>query len=187
MARPRTVTDDAILDAAMNLMYREGPDALTFAAVGKMVGLSPATLVQRYPTKATFLQAAMLRGWDQLDETTAELDQSAALSPEGAVDMLVSMIPPGMSDAENSMGLAILREDMRDPVLRARGVAWRKALAAALGRRLSQDPAEQDRLGTMLASQWQGAQIWWGFDQSGPPAEVIGKELRDWCVTVLRR
>lgn len=187
MARPRTVTDEAILDAAMALMYREGPDALTFAAVGKMVGLSAATLVQRYPTKAAFLQAAMLRGWDQLDETTAELDRTAPVSPEGAINMLVAMIPPGMSEAENAMGLAILREDMRDPVLRARGVAWRKVLAAALGRRLTPDGAEQDRLGMMLASQWQGAQLWWGFDQSGLPAEAIGQELRDWCVTVLRR
>ncbi|WP_284388575.1 TetR/AcrR family transcriptional regulator [Devosia yakushimensis] len=187
MARPRTVTDEAILDAAMNLMYREGPDALTFAAVGRAVGLSPATLVQRYATKETFLRAAMLRGWDQLDDLTAELDRTAAVNPDGAVDMLVAMIPEGMSDAENAMGLAILREDMRDPVLRARGSAWRKALAAALGRRLTGDSAKMEQLGLMLASQWQGAQLWWGFEQDGPPGEVIGRELRDWCVTVLGR
>ena len=187
MARPRSVTDEAILEAAMDLMYRSGPDALTFAAVGRMVGLSPATLVQRYASKEAFLQAAMLQGWDRLDAQTAALDQTAALSPEGAIDMLVAMMPAGMTDAENAMGLAILREDMRDPVLRARGVGWRKTLSRALGRRLAGDAAEADRLGSMLASQWQGAQVWWGFEQSGPPAEVIGQELRDWCVTVLRR
>lgn len=187
MARPRTVTDEAILEAAMTLMYREGPDALTFAAVGKAVGLSPATLVQRYATKEIFLRATMLRGWDRLDELTAELDRTAEISPEGAVEMLVAMIPAGMSDAENAMGLAILREDMRDPVLRARGSAWRKALATALGRRLTTDSAATVPLGLMLASQWQGAQLWWGFEQNGPPGEVIGRELRDWCDTVLRR
>lgn len=171
----------------MSLMYRAGPDALTFAAVGKAVGLSPATLVQRYPTKEAFLRATMLRGWDRLDALTAELDRSAEVSPEGAVGMLVAMIPEGMSDAENAMGLAILREDMRDPMLRARGSAWRKALAAALGRRLTADASEMMRLGLMLASQWQGAQLWWGFEQNGPPGEVIGRELRDWCSAMLRR
>lgn len=187
MARPRTVTDEAILEAAMKLMYREGPDVLTYAAVGKAVGLSPATLVQRYPTKEAFLRATMLRGWDQLDDLTAELDRTAAVNPDGAVEMLVAMIPAGMSDAENAMGLAILREDMRDPVLRARGSAWRKALATALGRRLTADEAEKERLGLMLASQWQGAQLWWGFEQNGPPGEVIGRELRDWCSALLQR
>lgn len=187
MARPRTVTDDAILEAAMGLMYRDGPDALTFAAVGRIVGLSPATLVQRYGTKEAFLQAAMLRGWDQLDAQTAELDRTADVSPEGAVALLVSMIPPGMGDEEHAMGLAVLREDMRDPVLRARGTAWRAALAQVLGRRLSQDPREGRKLGLMLASQWQGAVIWWGFERLGDPAQVIGQELRDWYVTVLGR
>lgn len=187
MARPRTVTDDAILEAAMQLMYRDGPDALTYAAVGKLVGLSPATLVQRYPTKEAFLQAAMLRGWDQLDAQTAELDRTTPVTPEGAVDMLVQMIPPSMSDESNAMGLAVLREDMRDPALRARGAAWRIALGGALGRRLSDDAEEGARLGRMLASQWQGAQLWWGFDRKGDPAETIGQELRDWYVTMLGR
>ncbi|KKC36626.1 TetR family transcriptional regulator [Devosia epidermidihirudinis] len=187
MARPRTVTDEAILEAAMDMMYRAGPDALTFASVGKAVGLSAATLVQRYGTKDGFVQAAMLRGWDALDAQTAELDQTMPLTPEGAVAMLVAMIPAGMSEAENAMGLAILREDMRDPVLRARGVLWRKALARALGRRLSEDARQQEQLGLMLASQWQGAQVWWGFAQKGALGEVIGQELRDWCALVLKR
>lgn len=171
----------------MNLMYREGPDALTFAAVGRIVGLSPATLVQRYATKEGFLQAAMLRGWDQLDALTEELDRTAELSPEGAVAMLVAMIPPGMSEEEHAMGLSVLREDMRDPALRARGAAWRGALSRALGRRLSKDADEARKLGSMMASQWQGAQLWWGFERQGSPAEAIGRELRDWWMTVLPR
>ena len=185
MARPRTVTDEAILDAAMSMMYREGPAALTYAAVGKLVGLSAATLVQRYPTRDAFMEAAFLRSWDQLDARTRELDRDMPETPEGAVAMLVAMVPSGMSSAENVHGLSLLREDMRNPVLRARGAAWRMALTEALGRRLAKDPAEQRRLGRMLASQWQGAQIWWGFEQQGDPAEVIGAELGDWCAAML--
>jgi AcrR family transcriptional regulator len=186
MARPRTVTDEAILEAALAVMQRGGPEALTFAAVGKAVGLSPATLVQRFPSKEVFLRAALLHAWDQLDALTAEGDRNEPVSVEGAIAMLVRMFPGGTGEADYAEGLLILREDMRDPVLRARGTAWGDVLALALGRRLTVDWVEQMRLGRLMASQWQGAQIWWAFSRRGDPALVIAEELRDWCDAVLR-
>lgn len=186
MARTKTVSDAAILDAAMALMLREGPEAVTFAAVGREVGLSAATLVQRHATKAEFLRAVLLRAWDRLDEQTAQLDTSAALSPEGAVQMLVAMFPVGEGETDYAEGLLILREDMRDPLLRERGAQWGAALASALGRRLSDNPARQQVLGRLMASQWQGAQLWWAFERQGDPASAIGAELRRWCEVVLK-
>ncbi|MDF3932229.1 TetR/AcrR family transcriptional regulator [Pseudomonas citronellolis] len=186
MARTKTVGDEAILDAAMALMVREGPKAVTFAAVGREVGLSAATLVQRYATKADFLHAVLWRAWNQLDEQTARLDASAALSPEGAVRMLVALSPVGEGEFDFAEGLLILREDMRDPLLRERGAQWRATMAVALGRRLSDDPHRQAMLGRMMASQWQGAQLWWAFERRGDAVSVIGDELRRWCEVVLK-
>lgn len=185
MARTKTVSDEAILDAAMALMVREGPEAVTFAAVGREVGLSAATLVQRHATKAEFLRAVLLRAWDQLDAQTARLDETAEPSPEGAVQMLVAMFPVGEGETDYAEGLLILREDMRDPLLRERGAQWGAALASALGRRLSDDPQRQPILGRLMASQWQGAQLWWAFERKGDPASAIGAELRRWCEVVL--
>lgn len=182
MARTKTVSDEAILDAAMALMVRAGPEAVTFAAVGREVGLSAATLVQRYASKAEFLRAVLLRAWDRLDEQTACLDESAALSPEGAVRMLLALFPVGEGESDYAEGLLILREDMRDPLLRERGACW----GAALGRRLSDDPQRQPVLGRLMASQWQGAQLWWAFERQGDPATAIGGELRRWCDVVLK-
>lgn len=186
MARTKTVSDEAILDAAMALMVRAGPEAVTFAAVGREVGLSAATLVQRYASKAEFLRAVLLRAWDRLDEQTACLDESAALSPEGAVRMLLALFPVGEGESDYAEGLLILREDMRDPLLRERGACWGAALAAALGRRLSDDPQRQPVLGRLMASQWQGSQLWWAFERQGDPATVIGGELRRWCDVLLK-
>ncbi|MDN6860818.1 helix-turn-helix domain-containing protein [Pseudomonas sp. CAN2814] len=186
MARTKTVSDQTILDAAMALMVREGPEAVTFAAVGREVGLSAATLVQRHATKADFLRAVLLRAWDRLDEQTVQLDASAELSPEGAVRMLVAMFPVGEGETDYAEGLLILREDMRDPQLRERGAQWGAALAAALGRRLSDDPHRQALLGRLMASQWQGAQLWWAFERRGDAASAIGAELRRWCEVVLK-
>jgi AcrR family transcriptional regulator len=48
MPRPRTIGDEAVLRAAAGLMGRVGPGKLTLARVAEEVGLSPATLVQRF-------------------------------------------------------------------------------------------------------------------------------------------
>src|SRR5690349_11468852 len=57
MSRPRTRTDDDILDAAAKVLLRKGPHAFTLAEVAEEVGLAPATLLQRFRTKKGLLVA----------------------------------------------------------------------------------------------------------------------------------
>ena len=52
MPRPKTLPDEQVLAAAHRLMQEAGPEALTFDALARACGLSPATLVQRFKTKA---------------------------------------------------------------------------------------------------------------------------------------
>jgi AcrR family transcriptional regulator len=183
MARPRTVSDEAILDAANDVMQRLGPEAVTFAAVGARAGLSPATLVQRYGSKDALVRAALLRAWDQLDALTEAGDIAASLDSDGAVELLVGLSDYGDHD-QFAEGLLLLREDMRDPLLRARGERWGMALALALGRRLTPDPARQLLLGRLMASQWQGSLLWWGFSRHGSVADFVAAELRAWLETI---
>jgi len=186
MARPRSVSDEAILDAANRVMQTLGPAGVTFASVGLEAGLSPATLVQRYGSKDGLMRAALLRAWDGLDAMTASADQSASLDAEGAIELLVSLSDYGDGD-QYSEGLLLLREDMRDPVLRARGESWGQALARALGRRLSDDLQQGFTLGRLMASQWQGSLLWWGFSRDGSVTDFVARELKVWCDTVLTR
>ena len=187
MARFKTVSEEEVLDAAGEVLGKVGPSGLTLAAVGAAAGLSPATLVQRYGTREALVRAALLRMWDRLDEATARADARHPLTAEGAVGLLVSLSGrySGASDDEMAQGLLLLREDFRDPSLRARGVAWGDALAKALGRRLSGDPARAEMLGRLMASQWQGCLIWWGFSREGTLRGYVRRELTDWCVAVL--
>lgn len=187
MARPRTVSDEVILDAALVVMQRGGgPEALTFAAAAKAVGLSPAALVQRFGTRPQLLRAALLRLWDALDARTEAADAEASETPEGAISMLVALSTRSVEIDDYVEGLSLLREDLRDPQLRARGAAWGRVLAEALGRRLTDDPARQGMLGRLMASQWQGAQIWWAFSRDADPEQAIEAELRVWCAAVLK-
>lgn len=186
MARLKTVSEEGVLDAAGEVLGKVGPAGLTLAAVGVAAGLSPATLVQRYGTREALVRAALLRMWDRLDEATARADARHPVTVEGAVSLLASLTGrySGSGD-EMAQGLLLLREDFRDPALRARGVAWGAALTGALGRRLSGDAGRAEVLGRLMASQWQGCLIWWGFSREGTLRNYVRRQLTDWCGAVL--
>lgn len=163
MPRPRTVPDEALLDAALGIVHRDGPAALTFGALASDVGLAGSTLVQRFGNKTELLRAALLRAWDVLDEVTADLIARAASGPDGVVELLVSLTASTPED-DYAEHLPVLREDLRDPVLRARGAAWIAALADAIDRRLDEAPSGTGRL---VVAWWQGQLTVWGFDRAG--------------------
>jgi len=184
LPRPRRIDDSAILDAALAVAQRRGPGQVTFAAVSAEVGLSPATLVQRFGSKEALLRAALERAWDLLDAATAREDERQPLTPEGAVQVVTALLPAGEADDDYAEGLLLLYEDMRDPILQRRGARWRVAMTRALGRRLSAEPERQEVLGRLMASQWQGAQIWWAFGREGRGREAVAAELRLWLKTM---
>jgi AcrR family transcriptional regulator len=162
MPRKRTIADETLLDAALAIVHESGPDALTFAALGPRVGLAPSTIVQRYGTKAQLLQASLLRAWDLLDLQTADAARAAADDSRGAIDLLVRLT--GQYDAHDFADqLLVLREDLRDPTLRARGQAWLSTLTAELDRRLSRAPGLAPGLGELLVAYWQGTLTVWSF------------------------
>jgi AcrR family transcriptional regulator len=135
MPRRRVKADEELLDAAMDIVRRHGPASLTFAALSASVGLAPATLVQRFGTKADLLHATLSRAWDLLEAETSAADLAAAPDAGGAVDFLVRL--SGTHEQRDYPDqLLVLREDLRDPVLRRRGQAWLATVTQALDRRL---------------------------------------------------
>lgn len=185
MPRTKRIADTDVLEAAGEIVSSGGPDALTFAAVGARSGLSPATLVQRFGTREGMMRATLLGLWDRLDATTAAADAKLPVTPEGAMALLLRL-SAGYGDTpdETAQGLLVLREDFRDPVLRARGVAWGNALTAALGRRLAGEPARQAQLGRLMASQWQGALLWWAFSRKVSLRSYLRNELKTWLAAL---
>jgi AcrR family transcriptional regulator len=178
MPRPRTLSDAQLLDMVLALIHTHGPDAATFAAVAKLSGLSGSTLVQRFATKAAMLRAALLRAWDQLDAETAKLAGAIPKTPQGAVTLLVGLSQNyGDNAAVYADGLLLLREDFRDPVLRARGAAWRRALAIAIGECFTAE-RQPIAVARLMLAQWQGSLLWWGFEADGPVDVYVETELR---------
>ena len=185
MGRAKKVSDSELLDRLLVAMGTEGP-GMSFAHAAKVVELAPATLVQRFKTREAMVESTLLHAWEQLEAATRAADAQASLDPAGAVDLLLRLTDAGTGEADFSEGLLLLREDFRNPVLRERGARWGEQLAAALGRRLVQDPTRAEVLGWQLASAWQGALIWWGFTREGPLQSKVKAVLEDWCRLALR-
>lgn len=194
MPRKRTISDDALLDAALLLVRESGPEALSFGTLASRVGLAGSTIVQRFGTKANLLRAALLLAWDRLDEQTARAAREAAPGPGGVVDMLVRLSgqyeprdggggpadrAPAGRDDDYADQLLLLREDLRDPVLRARGEAWLATLTKAVEERLAGAPGGPAGLGELVVAQWQGALTVWAFKRQDAIATAVRRALEE--------
>lgn len=184
MPRPKTQSDAEVLEAANRLLHDEGPQALTFARLAAACGLAPATLVQRFKSKAGLKQAALLRAWDGLDAKTAKLAAEMPKTPQGAIRLLTALSGDYGGIETYAEGLLILREDLRDPVLRARGTAWRRALSKALDRCFASVPSAPRDVGLLMASQWQGSLLWWGFDPRDDVAHFVEAGLKRFVAAI---
>ena len=187
MPRKKTLSDEEVLATAHRLMQEAGPEALTFDALARACGLSPATLVQRFKTKAGLKRATLVQAWDELDEKTSSLARSLPKTPAGAVEMLVALSGSYGGVEAYAEGLMILREDFRDPVLRARGASWKKVLSAALGERFADVPGAPRDMGLLLATHWQGSLLWWAFEPAEEIDVYVGKTLGRFIEDLLTR
>ena len=86
MPRPKRQSDEAVLDAALQVILEKGPASFTLADVAIAVGLSRAALIQRFTDKATLHRKVMER------MTQAVRDYFAGLSPETGLSPLWSML-----------------------------------------------------------------------------------------------
>ncbi|HWU73500.1 MAG TPA: hypothetical protein VN137_08430 [Sphingomonas sp.] len=184
MGRSKIISDVALLDLLLPPLQEGGPAKLSFARAASAAGLSPASLVQRFGTRDAMIVAILSRAWDCLVATTVALDAQLPPTPRGAVELLLQLIPADEADYAFGDGLLLLREDVRDPALRARGAAWGALLATALGRRIADEHEDMRSLGWQMASIWQGALIWWAFTRDGVAGDAVRRRLEEWCRSV---
>lgn len=187
MPRPKTLPDQDVLKAAHKLMHERGPEALTFATLAEACGLSGSTLVQRFKSKDRLLQAALLYAWDRLDEKTAALSAKAPKTPTGAIQLLAKLSGAYGGIKAYATGLLVLREDVRDPTLRARGTAWKATLSRALDACFAGTPQAPRGIGLLMATHWQGSLLWWSFDPNDDVAAYVEASLKRFVAAIARR
>lgn len=184
MPRPRTVPDRAVLEAAAAVVGEVGPERLTLAAVGARVGLSPATLLQRFGSRRGLLLALAEHDVDAVPDRVRAVAARSPVLP-ALVDTLAGLATALAGPAQFAHHLSFLLMDLADPEFSAvtrryaanLGTALREALAAARDRgelRPGTDPAE---LAELVHSTYNGALVTWGMTGEGRPADRVRRHL----------
>jgi AcrR family transcriptional regulator len=183
MPRPRTISDEAVLDTVLALVHRVGPARVTFAAAAAEVGLSAATLVQRFGTKRELLLAVDRRG---VDLWVGALDRSTATSPLArVVEGLVLATDPVTTPEQLANSVAILQLDLADPDFHANTLRGARAVRAGVFRELGAAlEAGELRSGTDVAAlaklvetTYHGAMIGWAIHREGTLADWMREQL----------
>lgn len=184
MTRPRTVSDEKILDAVLALALRIGPARVTFAAAAAETGLSAATLVQRFATKRDLLLAADKRA---VDLWVNALDRSTAASPlERVIEGLVLAVDADATPAEMANSVALLQLDLADPDFHAETLRGARAVRAHIARDLSAALAAGElrpgtnvaTLATLVETTYHGAMIGWAIHREGTLADWMHAQVQ---------
>ena len=155
MPRTRTIPDEIVLAAVQRLLDEGGDKAVSFGSVGKLTGLAPPTLVQRYGSRDGMVKAARHAAWDAVEQRTGEA--IAGTADKGPQGFLKAIGPV------NTEGLAA---DLRDPDLATRAAGWRKGVETALALRLGSGQKAKESAALLFAA-WQGQTLWSGADEPG--------------------
>ncbi|MBW8805371.1 MAG: TetR/AcrR family transcriptional regulator [Catenulisporales bacterium] len=183
MGRPRTVSDEQVLAGAARAIARVGPARLTLAEVGREVGLSAATLVQRFGSKRGVLLAVARHGAKALPlQMSAAQDASAPAT--ALIDVLTGIAGTINSSAEFANHLAFLLLDLSDPQFQQISHDYTAAVEAAIADVLTASqaagelaPGDLSQLPRAIHAAYNGALLTWGMAGEGSPAEHVRSQL----------
>ena len=182
MARTRQLSDEALLEAVMPVIFGKGPREFTLAEAGRAAGLSAGTLLQRFGSKQGLVIAALELA---NRHNFAALDRlSDATGREAIIRIFVDRTPG--PEHEHLLGdqLLWLRESMADPAVNAVSrdyfVQFRQALADRMPPMAI--PAAQAVL--LVEALWHGSMIQWGIGREGHLRPYVERHLRHWFTLV---
>ena len=183
--RPRTVSDEDLINATIRVMSRLGPVKLTLAEVAKEAGVTAATLVQRFGSK----RGLMLKiAGDAAAFADGCFDMVRAAHPTSPLGALIAaatgMTRHAQSPEELANSLAFLQIDITDPEfyvhtleMSRKTVAGYKALlkeAIAAGELKPHDTARMARAINAIAG---GSLISWAIFREGTAERWVKRDL----------
>jgi AcrR family transcriptional regulator len=182
LPRPRSITDDQLLDAAGRVLLRRGASAFTIADVAAEAGIAPATVLQRYTSKYNLLLAYGRRATERAGRPFDQVE-AAGLSPLAALWQVLFALAEGLEQGLD-VGISLLAEDMRDPALREAAAAHARVveerLCGALARAMAAGelpPGDAAALARTVQAIWNGALIQWGLRREGSLADWLAASL----------
>lgn len=184
MSRKRILSDDLILEAAVRVMARMGPSELTLAAVGKEIGLAPATLLQRFGSKRGLMLAVASQGPAATGIQFRTALEEAKSPIAALLDLFTSCAAFIGKPEEVANQLAFLQMDLSDPDFYAHLLASTKVSltgvqqfleAAHKARELRK--CDVQRLARTINVVYQGSLLVWCILRKGDVGTFVRREL----------
>jgi AcrR family transcriptional regulator len=182
--RPRTVSDEEILGAAGRVIGRVGPTRVTLADVAREVGLSPATLVQRFGSKRGLL-LALAEGAAESTGACFEMIRGQHPSPlDALLASATFMAQMVQSPEEMANQLAFLQIDLSDPDfyrhMRKSTDGLQAGYTALLDDAVSAGelvPCDTSRLARAVGSIAGGSLLTWAVVRTGSAEQYVREDL----------
>ena len=116
--RPKTVSDERVLQALQKTLDSVGPGKLTLAAVGRRCGLSAASVLRRFGSRERLLQALFAHRQASWDSLLEEVD-GTKLSPLAAIFEALALRARFATPDAAARFIATSMDDLLDPSRRA--------------------------------------------------------------------
>jgi AcrR family transcriptional regulator len=190
--RPRTASDDEILEGVARAMALVGPARLALTDVARETGLAPATLLQRFGSKRGMLLAALERMGAEGDWRAGDIRSFSGSRVAAVVAAATDFARPDDTPATLANRLAFLHGELDDPEVHRialnrsrRRVAGYRALideAIAAGELASVDAG---RLAQGLHAAVTGAALEWAISREGPARRWV-EAAAEWVLAPYR-
>jgi AcrR family transcriptional regulator len=163
MARPKLISDDGVLDAALVLFAHEGDRGVSFGMVAKATGLAPATLVQRFVSREALYSSMILRGWSAVMQIFARCEADMLPNGQNGVAFLKAL-RLGLETAPAPPIGPLLMASFANPALRVLASDFRRAVEGSLEHRIERGPSQAAEFAAALFAAWQGRMLWKGTE-----------------------
>jgi AcrR family transcriptional regulator len=181
--RPRTASDDEILEGVVRAVARVGPARLALTDVARETGLAPATLLQRFGSKRGMLLAALERMGMEGERRTGEMRSLSGSRVGAVVAAVMSLAGPDDTPATLANRLAFLHGELNDPEVHR--IALERSRRRVAGYRALIDEAivagelvvvDAGRLARSLDAAVSGALLQWVVYREGSLAAWVREE-----------
>ena len=185
MPRQKTMSDEAVLDATLEVMRVQGLRDFTLADVGQAVDLAPATLLQRFGGKRALIVRALAHDNNQFATRLAQLPDN--IGPAAVIAVFALLTQNSASPPPIPAERLWLSLDLSDHELNTLARRRQETLHAAVVVRMPVLPIEPDDAARLIEAQWLGALIQWSVASERSLIAYVTAALADWFALVTRR
>ncbi|MEZ4323426.1 MAG: hypothetical protein R3F61_38530 [Myxococcota bacterium] len=170
MSRSKQKTDAEVLDALLPAILEIGLDRVTLKELGEVVGLSPATLVQRFGSRIAVIEAALDRSTLALERALQHPEAPGEDPREALITWLAELAAP-LSERRRLVGtLEVLGRDIVVPERNQRARHHLGLVRLRIERGLTAMGVPPDAAhchAAAVEAQWHGLVLQWALHGEG--------------------